>query len=98
LGRRIRIGPCLAESGLSGHRPARDLTHIQALIEQGGHIMVGAIHPIKNAAVAYDGTKAVAMLKGKAKESLPDLLARLDAAIATAKRTGQRVDEVNEPT
>lgn len=81
---------------MSSHLSARDLLHIQALIEQGGHIMVGVINPIKNAAVAYDGTKAVAMLKGKAKESLPDLLARLDAAIATARRTGHRVDEVNE--
>jgi hypothetical protein len=35
------------------------------------------------------------MLKHRPGEPLPDLLHRLDAAIATAKATGKRVDEIN---
>jgi hypothetical protein len=39
--------------------------------------------------------QALAMLKHRSGEPLPDLLSRLDAAIATAKKTGNRVDEIN---
>jgi hypothetical protein len=80
------------------HKPSRALANIQAVIDGGGQIMVGTIVPIKNAAVAHDGTKTLAMLKRKPKESIPDLMLRLDAAIMTAVSTGQRVDEINKPT
>ena len=35
------------------------------------------------------------MLRRKPRESLLDLLIRLDAAVATAQATGKRVDEIN---
>jgi hypothetical protein len=35
------------------------------------------------------------MLRRRPRESLHDLLSRLDAAIATAKSTRSRVDEIN---
>jgi len=79
------------------HKPSRGLANIQAVIDAGGQIMVGTIAPIKNAAVAHDGTKTLAMLKRKPKESIPDLLLRLDAAILAASSTGKRVDEINKP-
>jgi hypothetical protein len=74
------------------------LAHIQAVVDGGGQIMVGTIKPIKGAAVAHDGTKTLAMLRRRPHESVPALLARLDAAIATAQSTGVRVDEVNTPS
>ena len=57
--------------------------------------MVGAVAPIRDAAVAHDGKKTLAMLRRRPHEAIPDLLARLDAAIGTAKATGTRVDEIN---
>jgi hypothetical protein len=65
------------------------------LIRDGGQIMIGTVAPIRGAAVAHDGKKTLAMLKHRSGEPLPDLLYRLDAAIATAKATGNRVDEIN---
>jgi hypothetical protein len=57
--------------------------------------MVGTVAPIRDAAVAHDGKKTLAMLRRRPHEAIPDLLARLDAAIGTAKATGTRVDEIN---
>jgi len=72
--------------------------HIQALIDSGGQIMIGTVAPIRGAAVAHDGKKTLAMLRRQPGEAVPELLARLDAAIATAKSTGSRVDEINDPS
>jgi hypothetical protein len=60
--------------------------------------MVGTVAPIKGAAVAHDGKQTLAMLRRRPREPIPDLLARLDAAIATAQSSGARVDEINTPT
>jgi hypothetical protein len=38
------------------------------------------------------------MLRRRAAETVPDLLAQLDAAIATAQSSGSRVDEINKPS
>ncbi len=82
-----------AERG--GLSPVEPLNHIRALIDNGGHIMVGRVDPIAFAAIAWDGRQAVAMLQCRNNETLPDLLQRLDLAIDSAKRQGRRVDEVN---
>jgi hypothetical protein len=71
------------------------LAHIQAIIDGGGQIMIGTIAPIEGAAVAHDGKKTLVMLRRRPRERIADLLARLDAAIATAQSTGSRVDEIN---
>lgn len=71
--------------------------HIEAVIAAGGQIMIGTVQPIRDAAVAHDGTKTLAMLRKRPHESLAALLARLDAAIASAQASGQRVDEINKP-
>lgn len=60
--------------------------------------MVGTVAPIKGAAIAHDGKQTLAMLRRRPREAIPDLLARLDAAIATAQSSGSRVDEINTPT
>jgi len=74
------------------------LAHIQALIENGGQIMIGTIAPIRGAAVAHDGSNTLVMLKRHSGELIHELLARLDGAIGTAKSTGSRVDEINIPS
>ena len=58
--------------------------------------MIGAIQPVRNAAVAYDGKQAVAMLRYQPSETLSSILKRLDIAIATAQASGERVDEWNQ--
>lgn len=75
---------------------ADPLGHIRALIDGGGHIMVGRVDPIDFAAVAWDGRQTVAMLQRHPDETLPQLLNRLNLAVDTARRQGQRVDEINE--
>ena len=57
--------------------------------------MVGTIAPIRGAAVAHDGKKTLVMLRRRPHEPIPELLTRLDAAIATAQATGAGVDELN---
>lgn len=80
--------------GGSGVTSAR-LPNITALIDSGGQIMIGTMKPLEDTAVAHDGRKTIAMLRRRAGESVEQLLSRLDAAIATAKATGARVDEIN---
>ena len=78
-------------------RSSPALAHIEALIEGGGQIMIGTLAPIHGAAVAHDGRQTLAMLRRRSGESMQQLLLRLDAAIATARSTGSRVDEINAP-
>lgn len=73
------------------------LANIQAVIDGGGQIMLGTVAPIRDAAVAHDGKKTLVMLRRHPHEPIPELMARLDAAINTAKVTGARVDEINTP-
>jgi hypothetical protein len=74
------------------------LVNIQAVIDGGGQIMVGTVAPIRGAAVAHDGRQTLAMLRRRPNEAIPDLLRRLDLAIAAGKATGSRVDEINNAT
>jgi len=54
------------------------MKNIEALIEDGGDITVGAIDPIECAATAADGHNALAMLVRRDGETLNALLKRLD--------------------
>jgi hypothetical protein len=75
-----------------------ELRHIAAVLDSGGQIMLGTVKPISGAAVAHDGRKTLAMLQRRPTEAVADLLLRLDAAIAIAKSSGTRVDEINKPS
>jgi hypothetical protein len=86
-----------APGGVAGTMTLSRLTHIAALMEAGGHVMLGTIKPISSAAIAHDGKKTLAMLRRRPAELVEDMLLRLDAAIATARSTGTRVDEFNKP-
>ena len=56
------------------------LPSIAALIDNGGHISIGALPPIRCAAVANTDYNCLAMLQRRSAETLKQLLERLDAA------------------
>ena len=74
------------------------MKYIEALIEDGGDITLGAIGPIACAATAADGHNAVAMLVRREGETLNALLRRLDKAIGRYYDTGEPTDEINPPS
>ena len=62
-----RRGP--ARSGVTPRSPqdvTQPLGHLTALIEAGGHILVGRLDPIPRAAIAYDGEPAPGYSMGHA--------------------------------
>lgn len=73
------------------------MKNIEALIEDGGDITVGAMGSIECAATAADGHNALAMLVRRDGETLNALLKRLDRAIARYFDTGETTDEINPP-
>jgi hypothetical protein len=70
--------------------------HITALLDQkGGHITIGRMPPIENAAIAVNDQALIASLVRREGESFPELLQRLDAAIGKAIHEGQVTNEIN---
>lgn len=78
--------------------PCALLAHIAALIDNGGQITLGALNPVKCAAIATDDASCLAMLQRRPGETLQQLLERLDAAIELAWTTDQITDEINPPS
>ncbi len=74
------------------------LPNIAALLAEGGHITLGALHPIKCVAVANDDCNCLAMLQRRPGETLQQLLERLDASIHLAWTKDQFTDEINPPS
>ena len=70
--------------------------NIEALIEDGGDITLGALPPHECAATAADGSNCLAMLVRRDGESLNALLKRLDKAIGLAWSNDMFIDEVND--
>jgi hypothetical protein len=71
------------------------LQNIVELIDSGGQISLGAIRPIRCAAIASDDHQTLAMLQRRHGESLYELFVRLDSAIATAWNEERFIDEIN---
>ncbi len=71
------------------------LKNIDFLVRGNGDITIGRIGPIRCAAVAADGDQQLAALVRRPRESLTDLLARLDAAIQKAWEDDVFLDEIN---
>ncbi len=69
--------------------------NIEALIEDGGDITLGALPPHECAATAADGSNCLAMLVRRDGESLNALSRRLDKAIGLAWSNDVFIDEVN---
>ena len=96
MARRPATGDRAAPGGVG---PSLDaLQNIVELIDSGGQISIGGIHPIPCAAVANDDHQALAMLQRRPGESLHQLVVRLDAAIATAWNEERFIDEINTPS
>ena len=71
------------------------MKNIEALIDDGGGITLGAVDNIECAATAADHHNALAMLVRRDGETLNALLTRLDIAIARFYETGETTDEIN---
>jgi len=71
------------------------MKNIEALIDDGGEITLGAVAVVKCGATAADGHNALAMLVRREGETLGALLKRLDKAIARYYDTGEAIDEIN---
>ena len=69
--------------------------YIEALIEEGGEITLGALPPHECVATAADGSNCLAMLVRLDGESFNALLKRLDKAIGVARSNDMFIDEVN---
>jgi ribosome assembly protein YihI (activator of Der GTPase) len=70
--------------------------YIEALIEDGGEITIGALPPHECVATAADGNNCLAMLVRRDGESLDALLKRLDKAIGLGWSNDAFVDEIND--
>lgn len=73
------------------------MKNIEALINDGGEITVGAIAGIDCGATAADGHNALAILVRRDGETLNALLKRLDKAVGRYYDTGEPADEINPP-
>ena len=92
--RRKPSGTGTAPSGVAAPSHS-NLANVAAFIDEGGQITIGALRPIKCAAIANDHHDCLAMLQRKPSETLQQLLERLDAAIDHARTTGEFTDEIN---
>jgi len=72
----------------------RSLENLQRVIDAGG-LSIATIESVGCVAAASDGARCLAMLARRPNESLVDLLQRFDDAVATALKTGDRIDEIN---
>jgi hypothetical protein len=67
----------------------------ELLDQPGGHISIGRMPPIEGAAIAInDQTLLASLVRGEG-ETFPDLLNRLDAAIAKALHEGVVTNDIN---
>jgi hypothetical protein len=74
------------------------MRHIDALIDDGGSISIGAVDPIECAATAADHHNTLVMIARRDGETLAALLKRLDKSLGRYYETGETIDEVNAPS
>jgi hypothetical protein len=83
-------------AGPSSGVAAFSLPNIAELIDHG-EITIGVLEPVGCVAVASDDGNTLAMLARRRGETLPQLLTRLDQAIAKAYTEDIFTDEINPP-
>lgn len=71
------------------------MKNIEALIDDGGSISVGALDEIECVAAASDPHNSLALLVRRDGETLAALLKRLDKAVGQFYANGDAIDEVN---
>ena len=86
-----------SQRGVTPPPPSADnpWPNLQQLIDNDGSISVGHMRPISCAAVANDEHTCYVTLVRRDDESLVELMARLDLALATAIETQSCIDEIN---
>ena len=67
---------------------------LEALIGDGGQITLGAVGPIRNAAIAAMPAGMLAALVRRQGETLPQILQRLDAAVVQAVVENRVINEM----
>ena len=88
------------KSAPSPPRPAQSAAaprfeNIEWLVDGEGDITIGPVGPIRCAATAANEDQSLAMLVRRDGETLFQLMARLDAAIAKALEEDVFIDEIN---
>jgi hypothetical protein len=74
---------------------AANFNHIQTFLDDShGQITIGEIPPIRRAALAAQGKHPRVSLVARPNETMPELLQRLDAALADYIASGAITDEV----
>jgi hypothetical protein len=76
-------------------RKSTRFRNIEELINRNGDITIGKVGPVPCAATAADEDQQLAMLVRRPKESLEQLLDRLDMAIGKAWDDQEYIDEIN---
>jgi hypothetical protein len=69
--------------------------NLDSLIRGHGEITLGRVGPVPSAAVAADGGEMLAALVRRPRESLEDLLTRLDEALERRWEHEELIDEIN---
>jgi len=80
---------------MSKVRKTTRFKNIDSLVNGNGDITIGRIGPVRCAAVAGDGDQQLAMLVRGPRESLEELLDRLDTAIGKAWDEEECIDCVS---
>jgi len=71
--------------------------HIEEFLEAGGNIQIGRVSPLDYVAVASDEHMMLAALTHNARETLMELIHRLDTAVDQAVNHDMLTDEINSP-
>ena len=67
---------------------------LEALISDGGQITLGAVGPVRNAAIAAMPAGMLAALVRRKGETLPQILQRLDAAVVQSVLENRVINEM----
>jgi len=96
--KRVRRGTAPGRVASAGAATDLPLENIAALIDHGGQITLGAMEPVGCVAIANEDFGWLAMLQRRSDETVPQLLDRLNTAIALAWTSEELIDEINTPT
>jgi hypothetical protein len=78
-------------------KPSSPWPHIEEFLESGGNIQVGRIAPLDYVAVASDEHTMLAALTRNTRETVMELIKRLDTAVDQAVNHDTLIDEINSP-
>lgn len=96
MARRRNVGAAAgSQSGLKFPTPSGPWGALQAMMDDGGQVTLGAISGMRAAAVATMPAGMLAGLMRRDNESWPDLLIRLNAAVMQSVVDGRVINELH---